>query len=171
MRTITQTGFELDVEGVDGCWVLDRYSHPQLGLSRNGMLLNRAVVAGMGPAAVQLGERMGTMVRQLRLPADVVVAAVPSTTDVTDTIAERVAAVLDRPVAHLLAGRHAHWRRGQLRGCKPTMRHAPRKVLLVADSMASTAMVRSCAALLRERGTEQVWAVASVAMFDLPNAG
>ena len=171
MRTITQTGFELDVEGVDGCWVLDRYSHPQLGLSRNGLLLNRAVVAGMGPAAVQLGERVGGMVRQLRLPPDVVVAAVPSTSDVTDTIAERVGAILDRPVAHLLAGRHGHWRRSELRGCKPTMRHVPRHVLLVADAMASTVMVRSCASLLRERGAEQVWAVASVAMFDLPLEG
>lgn len=168
MRTMTHLGYELDVDGVDACWVLDRYAHPQLGLTRNGLLLNRAVVAGMGPAAVQLGERVGAMLRQVRLPQDLVVAAVPSTNDVADTITDRVGAVLDRPVANLLAGNRSRWRRNELRGARSTMRLVPRHVLLVTEALHSGEMVRSCAGLLRERGAEQVWAVAALAMFELP---
>lgn len=170
MTTITHTELELTgIEGIDGCWALDRFSHPQLGLTRTALVLSRAKVAGMGPAAAQLGDRMGSVALRRRLPDDVVVVAVPSAAGLSDELAARVAEALERPTSAVLGVRHGLLGRldGSVRGrIRAKGRRAPAHVLLVDDSVGSGETLRSCAAMLRERGARQVWAVVAVASLE-----
>jgi hypothetical protein len=175
MTTHVITPSELTVEGIeglDGCWALDRFAHPELGLTRTGLLLGRAKVAGMGPAAAQLGDRMGSIMGAHRWEDDVVVAAVPSATDLSLDLARRVADGIDRPLERLLGVRTGLLGRldGSVRGrIKSRVAASPKRVLLVDDSIRSGETLRTCAALLRARGADEVWGVAAVAILDVPS--
>ncbi len=177
MTTHVITPSELTVEGVDGldgCWTLDRFAHPELGLTRTGLMLGRAKVAGMGPAAEQLGERMASIMANRRWADDLVVAAVPSAGELSLELGRRVAAGIDRPIERLLGVRTGLLGRldGSVRGrIKARVGSSPKRVLLVDDAIRSGETLRTCAALLRARGAEEIWAVAAVAILDVPSAG
>jgi hypothetical protein len=161
------------VDGLEACWALDRFTHPNLGLTRVGLLLGRAKVGGLGPAGVALGERMGEVARRRALPDDIVIAAVPSSGDLTADMAARVGSALGRPVERLLGVRGGLLGRldGSVRGrIKAKTRSMPRHVLLVDDSVRSGDTLKACAQLVRHRGAEQVWAVVAAAMLDFDGA-
>ncbi len=157
------------VEGIEACWALDRYSHPQLGLTKVGLLLGRAKVGGLGPAGVALAERMGEVATRQELPGDIVVAAVPSASFLSRQMAACVGSTIERPVEQLLGVRGGvlGMLDGSVRGrIKAKVRRAPEHVLLVDDAVRSGETLKACAALLRERGTTHVWALVAVAILD-----
>jgi hypothetical protein len=157
------------VEGLEQCWALDRFSHPDLGLTRVGLLLGRAKVGGFEPACVALAERVAEMASRQDLPDDVVVVAVPSTSMLSRQLAQCVGAVLGRPVEDLLGvrGRLLGKLDGSVRGrIKAKSRKVPEHVLLVDDLVRSGETLKACAAILRERGAQQVWAVVAVAILE-----
>ncbi|MFN8021666.1 MAG: phosphoribosyltransferase [Acidimicrobiales bacterium] len=161
------------IEGLDGCWALDRFAHPELGLTRTGLLLGRAKVSGMGPAGAQLGERMAAVMAARRWADDVVVAAVPSASDLSLDLARRVAEGIDRPLEKLLGVRTGLLGRldGSVRGrIKARVASSPKRVLLVDDAIRSGETLRACAAMLRARGADEVWAMTAVAILDVPNS-
>lgn len=105
MTTHVITPSELTVEGVDGldgCWNVIVCGTLSGGLTRTGLMLGRAKVAGMGPAAEQLGERMASIMANRRWADDLVVAAVPSAGELSLELGRRVAAGIDRPIERLL---------------------------------------------------------------------
>lgn len=157
------------VAGLDTCWALDRFSHPLLGLTRAGLLLGRAKVGGLGPACAELAERMGDVASRQLLPDDLVVAAVPSASTLSQQMAVCVAAAIERPLEPLLGVRGGVFGRldGSVRGrIKAKVRTAPAHVLLIDDSVRSGDTLKACAAMLRQRGSAHVWAVVAVAILD-----
>lgn len=167
MNTITQSGLELPaIDGITGGWVLDRFSHPQLGMTRTAVVLGQAKVGGIAPAAMQLADRMAAIVQRRPVPPDMIVAAVPSATGINEEFAARIAEVLRLPFVEVFGVRSGIFGRldGSVRGrIKPKVRRVTPHVLLVDDAVRTGDTLRSCAAMLRERGAEGVWAVAAVA--------
>jgi glutamine phosphoribosylpyrophosphate amidotransferase len=111
--------------------------------------------------------------RRRALPDDIVIAAVPSSGDLTADMAARVGSALGRPVERLLGVRGGLLGRldGSVRGrIKAKTRSMPRHVLLVDDSVRSGDTLKACAQLVRHRGAEQVWAVVAAAMLDFDGA-
>jgi hypothetical protein len=170
MTTIIHSGLELPaIDGITGGWALDRFSHPQLGMTRTAVVLGRAKVAGMEASAAQLGDRMGSLVHGRSLPADLVVTAVPSPTGINEAFARRVAETLGLTCAELLVGRSGIVSRFDVSvhgRIKPKVRRAPAHVLLVDDAVRTGGTLGGCAAMLRRRGAESVWAVVAVAFGD-----
>ncbi len=85
-----------------------------------------------------------------------------------------MAAGIDRPIERLLGVRTGLLGRldGSVRGrIKARVGSSPKRVLLVDDAIRSGETLRTCAALLRARGAEEIWAVAAVAILDVPSAG
>ena len=162
----------MDISGVDGldaCWALDQFTHPRLGLTRVGLLLGRAKVGGLESACVTLAERMGDMATRQRLPDDLVVAAVPSASFLSQRLATCVGDRIERPVEPLLGVRGGLLGKldGSVRGrIKAKVRSAPANVLLVDDSVRSGDTLKTCAAILRQRGAIHVWALVAVAILD-----
>jgi hypothetical protein len=157
------------IDGLEACWALDRFTHPQLGLTRVGLLLGRAKVAGLGPAGVALAERVAEVASRQRLPPDIVVVAVPSASHLSRQMAECVSSTFERPMIQVLAARGGLFGRfdGNVGGrIRVRTRRAPKHVLLVDDSVHTGATLARCAELLRQRGTQQVWAVVAAAMLD-----
>lgn len=157
------------VEGLAACWALDRFSHPNLGLTRVGLLLGRAKVGGLGPACVALAERVAEVASWQDLPDDVVVVAVPSASMLSRQLAQCTGAVLERPVEDLLGVRGGLLGKldGSVRGrIKAKSRKMPKHVLLVDDAVRSGETLKACAAILRERGAVQVWAVVAAAILE-----
>ena len=168
------TAMELTgIDGVDGTWVLDRFAHPRTGVTRVGLMLSGAKHGELGPPAHGLGLRLGEVMAARTWPSDLVVVPVPSSSDLVDELARLTASVLGRRSERVLGVRLGLLGRldGSVRG-RVTMRRAsgilrrraPRFVLLVDDTVCTGDTLAACARLLRARGAERVWAVATCAV-------
>lgn len=170
------TALELTgIDGVDGTWVLDRFAHPRSGVTRVGLLLSRAKYGDVGPPARQLGLRLGEVMAERAWPVDLVVVAVPSSSDLVDELARLTGAVLGRGSERVLGVRFGLLGRldGSVRGRLKVRRRfgvmgrrVPRFVLLVDDTVCTGETLSACARMLRARGAERVWAVATCAVAD-----
>eukprot|EP01041_Mallomonas_annulata_P028088 gene28088-49877_t len=95
--------------------------------------------------------------------------AVPSASVLSRQLAQCTGAVLERPVEDLLGVRGGLLGKldGSVRGrIKAKSRKMPKHVLLVDDAVRSGETLKACAAILRERGAEQVWAVVAAAILE-----
>jgi len=167
------TALELTgIEGVDGTWVLDRFAHPKVGVTRVGLMLSRAKYGEFGPPAHQLGTRLGEVMSDRTWPTDLVVVPVPSSSDLVGELARLTGAVLGRRSERVLGvrlgllGRLDGSVRGRVKVRRWRGRRVPRFVLLVDDTVCTGDTLTACAQQLRARGAERVWAVATCAVAD-----
>ena len=152
------------IDGVDAAWVLDRYRHPVSGVTHVGLLLGRAKHAELEPPARLLGRRLGEVLSSRPWPDDLVVVPVPSSSGLTGELARLAAGGLGRATSTTLGVRWGILGRldGAARGrIRVRGRRSPRFVLLVDDTISTGETLSACAAVLRARGAERVWAAAT----------